>query len=179
VTLASPVLRDWLVRSANQTLFATNATHTLKVIQAGVRILQNDERKNKKLRDELENHVRLTTEGLVYLAPHVTKQIVTLDRQTFENLLKLDGDASLPFESMMDPNLRFVLNECAIGPTALVVRVEVSAASSVLDFARYSKPLSFPAWRGASSLRLNVSKTYLKSLRNLFLSDEYTFDLSA
>jgi hypothetical protein len=184
LALCCPRVRDILVRSAEGNLFSR--AHSLKVVHAGVRVLQNDAQKNKKLHNALGSHVRLAAEGSRYLVPRITRQCATLDRVTFEQLLALNGDSSLLLEHVQSLSVRAAVEKCSLGPMVCIVMAHGEVkVGSVLDAARYGGgtadpwALVYPAWRGAASLRLNVSKTDLKSLRNLFLSDAYDYDLTA
>jgi len=172
LTLASPIVRELLVRSAEGSLFAKE--HIIKVINAGVRVLQNDANKNKKL--GLQSHVRLTGEGLPFVMPFLSKQVITIDRELFEYLLKHD-DAPL-LDTITNEAMRAEIEKCSIGPIAVRV-VGKFEKGNALDEARYWQPLDFPGWKGATSVRLSISKIDLKSLRNLYLSDNYDYDLTA
>jgi tRNA (cytosine34-C5)-methyltransferase len=142
----------------------------LRLIHLGLRIFENEAKKNKKL--ELKCDWRLVPESLDVISSYITKRIVPIGRKDFEKLL---SDPEPVFFTELSEETGQLLKNLSLGCCIFQLQPEYNPNASSLTNTLYSKKLSFIGWRGYHSCKLFIPSLELQSLRNLYLSSDYNY----
>jgi len=112
---ANPAIRQFIYNKTSPDQL------NLRIINCGIRIFSNDNKKNKKIAASLACEWRIMREGLIYLLPYITKQIIHMTYPNF--LLLLKADEPLYFGKFNDPDIQAILEKTEMGSVVLCVTV--------------------------------------------------------
>lgn len=174
-----------------------NNPKELNIINAGLKILENDRKRNKKA--NLQCKWRISDESLHSLLPFISKRIVKISMKDFKMLIQRDTPKA-PFLSEFEPSAKeqleslegihggfvFVVenedkieNYTPIDDKSTSISIELKPddiENYSLDYLLKNQFIAFLGWKGTNSAAHHIDKLKLLSYRNQYLTPDYSFN---
>jgi 16S rRNA C967 or C1407 C5-methylase (RsmB/RsmF family) len=146
----------------------TEKKDCLRVINLGLRLFENQHKKNKKL--GLECDWRPVPESLDFSRRFLKKRVIPMRKSDF---LKFLSSSESIFFSNLSVDCRSALEFIGGGSCMFELIPEHDPNASTLTNTLYGQKLHFSGFRGKYSASLFLSKLEEESLRNIYLSSKY------
>lgn len=155
-------------------------TRGIRFVSAGVRFVENFSKRNKHL--TLSCDWRVTAEGLLAVAPHLTRHVIQIGLEDFKLLLK----ETAPKFELFSASLAAQLTELAkdgVGVVSIKIVPEPISEAELATLSRRERALRTTTqwvmgWLGKTSLNHAIPKLELKSWRNFYLTSDYSFEFN-
>lgn len=177
-----------------------NNPKELNIINAGLKILENDKKKNKKA--NLQCMWRISDESLNALLPYISKRIIRISMKDFKMLIQRETPKA-PFLSEFEQSAREQLEKLEGTQGGFVFIVEnkdklginnsiddpttgISVELLIDDIEKYSLDyllnnqfIAFMGWMGNNSAAHHIDKLKLLSYRNQYLTEDYSYNFDS
>lgn len=181
-----------------QSIVLNNKSSDVNIINAGYKILDNDAKKNRKI--AISCDWRIGNDALPFVLPYITNRIVNITFNDFLLLIRRDPSNPPYFSDFYSETANQLKNmNGGLGGCLFVVKNNLQSRSlnilvdrdtnfaidesfkhldlTTLKDLLQNKFIAFLGWRGATSVSHNIDKLMLKSLRNLYLSENYNYNI--